>query len=217
MFAAPTTQVATLDAFVTTVIGKLNGGTVYDQVFDLPAASSSVQAGLTAANAVIFADGGPGVIIDAPILTSRTGSSTASTSTYSLDPTQPAATITVTTNYGPELFTLGDRRSCGAAVAALPSTTLPVCATPPTGTLFNIKAGQVDTDVATATIYLIDTATLDTTTNTLTDVYEIDGFSSAVSAVPEPSAWGLMLGGIAVLGAGLRGERRRSALRRARG
>jgi hypothetical protein len=214
-FAPPITQVATVNAFVTTVIGKLNGGTVYDQVFDLASASFSVQTALATANATIFADSGPGVIIDAPILTSSTASSTASASTYSLDPSQPAATITVTTNYGPELFTLGDRRSCGAAVAALPSTTLPVCATPPTGTVFTLLAGQEDTNVATGTIYLIDTATLNTTTNTLTDVYEIDGFSSLASAVPEPSTWGLMLAGFAVVAAALRlGRRKRAGLAR---
>jgi hypothetical protein len=130
---------------------------------------------------------------------------------------QPAKTITVTTNFGPGPVPIGDQRSCGAAVAALPSTTPPVCATPPAATIFNLKAGQEDSNVDTATLYLIDTATLDTTTNTLTDVYEIDGFSGAVSAVPEPSAWGLMLGGMALLGAGLRGEQRRSALRQVRG
>jgi len=63
-------------AYVTGVIGKLNGGRVFDQTFHFAPGSPQVSAGFKAAVAAITAAGGPAIVIGAPRW-SRTASSPA--------------------------------------------------------------------------------------------------------------------------------------------
>ena len=86
-FNTPTQTVTTVNAFQTTIQGKLIGGSLlYDQTFPDAYGSAPVQAGLSQARLAITTAGGPGVVIAAPQLISHSvTSSSTTTSTYSLN------------------------------------------------------------------------------------------------------------------------------------
>ena len=151
VFNTPTTTATTLDAYATTIQGKLVGGSLlYDQTFDEPFGSPAVSSGVAAARLAITTAGGPGVVIAAPRLVSRTVTTTSTTvATYSLDHQadnlvvttyigglNPDGTLYVSTiggdgstGTGPNPITVGVLSTCN--VTGLPSATKPVCT--PTG------------------------------------------------------------------------------------
>jgi autotransporter-associated beta strand protein/T5SS/PEP-CTERM-associated repeat protein len=183
VFNAPTITVVEVDAFETRIIGRLSGGTpLFDQTYADAFASAIVQNGIAAARLAITASGGPGiVIVSDPVLVSRTiGSTTSSTSIFSL--AGSSQTVTGTTTFGPATIAIGDRRSCSAAIAALPSGTAPVCG-PPGGTDFTVAAGSTNVNVDTRTDYLIDEARTDTITETTRETYELTGTIVPVGTV----------------------------------
>src|SRR5687767_1324673 len=64
----PTTTTQRIDTFSTGIIGRLNGGTVFDRTFNAAFGDPVVQAGVNAARAAITTAGGPGVVIAGPNL-----------------------------------------------------------------------------------------------------------------------------------------------------
>jgi outer membrane autotransporter protein len=182
---------------VTQLIGRLNNGAIlYDHTFNAAFATPIVQAGVNDAIAAITSAGGPGVVITGPTLVSHvvtTGSS--SSSVYSLNPAsqdpvthQPQASsfvITSTSVFGPTTVQgfvgnlpggpdAGVLTRCN--VQALPSTTAPVC-TPVDPGVFTVLPGQLDINVTTERIFLIDTTTTTTNTTTTTEVYDLNGMT----------------------------------------
>ncbi len=88
VFNTPTVTKTTLDTYATTVQGRLVGGSLlYNQTFDQPFGSATVNGGVTAARLAITTAGGPGVVIAAPRLISHsvTSSTTVTGATYSLN------------------------------------------------------------------------------------------------------------------------------------
>ena len=66
VFNPATVTTTQLNAFSTQVLGRLNGGTVFNQTFSAAVNDASVQAGFASARLAITASGGPGVVIGAP-------------------------------------------------------------------------------------------------------------------------------------------------------
>ncbi|WCM25884.1 autotransporter outer membrane beta-barrel domain-containing protein [Sphingomonas sp. QA11] len=93
----PATQATTtVNTYATTIQGKLLGGSLlYNQSFDQPYASATVQAGVAAARLAITTAGGPGVVLSAPTLVSHTvATSSATTSVYTFNHVATADHIT---------------------------------------------------------------------------------------------------------------------------
>jgi outer membrane autotransporter protein len=198
-FTAPTLITVQQSLSVTQLIGRLNHGAIlYDRTFNASFNTPMVQAGVTAAIAAITSAGGPGVVITGPTLVSHvvtTGSS--STSVYSLNPAsqdpvthRPQASqfvITTTSVFGPTTIGAfvpipggGTNPNAGVLgrcnVDTLPSVTRPVC-TPVDPGVLTVLPGQLDINVNTEVIYLIDTTTTTTMTTTTTEVYDLDGMT----------------------------------------
>jgi hypothetical protein len=167
--------------YSTQIIGRLLGGTaLYDQTFTAAYASTAVQNGLTAARAAITTVGGPGVIIGDPVRTSSTTTSTTvtGTSTYSLAG-PGVSTMTSVTTFGPATILTGDLARCN--VSSLPSTTRPTCTTG--GTSVTLADADENFNTITATTYTINETRTDTVTDTLREVYELNGQVVAVGTV----------------------------------
>jgi uncharacterized protein with beta-barrel porin domain len=166
VIGAPTTTTVQVNDVSTTIEGKLIGGSLlYDQTFPDPFSDPAVQAGVAAARLAITTAGGPGVVIVGPTLISTTSSTVSNTtSVYTLD--HIGTTVTVTTTIGPATLATGDRTSCSAAIATLPSSTRPVCGPVPAGTTVNVVAGGENINTTVMATYFVDEA--DTTTNTTT-------------------------------------------------
>lgn len=183
IFNAPTIIVQRVGLFETRIIGRLAGGVaLFDQTFNDAFGSATVLNGLAAARAAITTAGGPGiVIISDPVLISRTVSSTTSSaSIFSL--AGSSDTVTSTSTFGPATITIGDRRSCGAAVAALPDGTRPACGAPG-GQSFDVAPGTVNVNTNTQTEYRVDEARTDTITETTRETYELTGTVVPVGTV----------------------------------
>lgn len=183
LFNAPTITVQRVNLFQTRIIGRLAGGTaLFDQTFNDVLNSASVQNGLLAARAAITTAGGPGIIIISdPVLLSRVVTQvTSSSSIFSL--AGSSDTITTTTTFGPATITIGDRRSCGAAIGALPAVTRPACGTPG-GTVFEVLPGTTNVNTNTRTDYLVNEARTDTTTETTIETYELTGTVAAIGTI----------------------------------
>jgi hypothetical protein len=125
IFTPATTTVNNVEAFWVQVLGKLNGGTVFDQIFALPVGNPTVQAAFASAQQTISNLGGLGVTIGVPQLTSSSSSTSSSITTlYSLAALQDVTGPGVVT-FGPATLSVGAFTSCN--VASLPATTKPAC------------------------------------------------------------------------------------------
>lgn len=182
-FNPPTIEVRRVSLFETRIIGRLAGGTpLFDQSVADAFGSTAVRDAITAARLAITAAGAPGiVIVSDPVLVSRAvTSATTSASIFSLAGT--SQTVTTVTTFGPATITIGDRRSCSAAIAALPSGTRPSCA-PPGGTRFTVDPGTLNIDTNTQTTYTVNEARTDTITETTRETYELTGTIVPVGTV----------------------------------
>ena len=173
LFNPATITTTQLNAFSTQVLGRLNGGTVFNQTFAAAVNDASVQAGFASARLAITASGGPGVVIGTPQrLSSTTTTATTSSSIYSLagQTSVTDSVLTFGTVAGTTIIT-GARSTCN--VSGLPSATQPTCINGGTP----LVAGIFDTNLNlnTTTTSTIDTATTNTTTTTLSEVWAIDG------------------------------------------
>lgn len=161
-----------VNAFSTQVLGRLNGGTVFNQTYAAAVNDAAVQEGFNSARLAITTSGGPGVVIGTPQrLSSTTTSATTSSTLYSLAGISAGTPNTVVT-FGPAPITIGQRSSCN--VAGLPSTTKPTCTNLP-GTPYNVGDDETNFNTVTTTNYTINTATTNTTTTTTSEVWAIDG------------------------------------------
>lgn len=152
------------------MLGRLNGGTIFDQTFAVAAGDASVQAGFTAARLAVTILGGPGVVIGAPhLVSSSTTSVTTSSSLYSL--AGSSVTSDTVETFGPNVIMTGARSTCN--VGTLPSATKPTCTTG--GTPYALAVGEVNYNTITTTNYSIDSATTNITTTTLSEVWAVDG------------------------------------------
>ncbi len=182
VFNAPTATTTRVNTFSTEIIGRLAGGTVFDQTFAVAFSDPTVQNGVTAARLAITTAGGPGIVVLGPTLRSHTETLTStSTSVYSLAGTN--FNVTTATTFGPTTIVVGNRTSCGAAIAGLPSTTAPACGPVPAGTTFIVAAGTLNVNTNTQTIYLVDTATTTNETLLIAEIYELTGTVQAVGVV----------------------------------
>ena len=154
VFNAPTIVVERISEYETRIIGRLaGGGALFDETFDEAFDSATVQNAVQAARLAITSAGGPGVVVlvSDPVLVSRTvTSATTSTSLFSLADT--VQSMTTTTTFGPATVTIADGRSCGAAIAALPSGSRPVCGEPGGDTLV-VEPGTLNINSNTHTDY----------------------------------------------------------------
>ncbi|WP_257546620.1 autotransporter domain-containing protein [Sphingopyxis sp. DBS4] len=181
-------------AYSTQIIGRLLGGTsLYDQTFAAAFADPLVQGGVTAARAAITAAGGPGVIVGDPVRIASTTTSTTITgaSTYSLAGPGVVTTTGVTT-FGPDTILTGALSTCN--ISSLPSTTRPTCTTG--GTSVDLVDADENFNTITDTVYAINETRTDTITDTLREVYELNGQVVAVGTIHAEVQSGLFdLGG----------------------
>jgi len=179
-FNPATTVTQQVNAFSTEVVGRLNGGTLFDQTFNVAVSDPTVQSALLAARTAITTAGGPGVFVgSARLVSSVTSTGSSSSSIYSLAGSVVTVTVEPTT-IGPGTVFTGTRSSC--SIGSLPSSTAPTC-TSPGGTPLTLLPGQRDFNVNTDTNYLINTTTTTIVTTTLNQVWEVDGTTRQVGTV----------------------------------
>lgn len=180
--------------YSTQIVGRLLGGTpLYDQTFAAAFADPLVQNGVMAARAAITAAGGPGVIIGDPVRTASTTTSTTVTgaSTYSLAG-PGVATMTSVTTFGPATILTGALSTCN--ISSLPSGTRPTCTTG--GTSVDLVDADENFNTITDTVYTINETRTDTITDTLREIYELNGQVVAVGTIHAEVQSGLFdLGG----------------------
>jgi hypothetical protein len=179
------------------VLGKLNSGTVFDQIFALPVGNPTVQAAFASAQQTISNLGGLGVTIGVPQLTSSSSSTSSSITTlYSLADFQDVVNPGVIT-FGPATLSVGALSSC--SVASLPATTKPACSAL-AGNSLVLSNNDTNINVHSDFLYTIDTLATTTHTSTLRQIWTIAG-KTTTSSVPEPATWTLLLTGFGMLGA----------------
>ncbi len=118
-----------------------------------------------------------------PQLVSSLPTTQSSTTTDVTGTTTGTPIFTVTTNFGPGTIVVG------------PVDTAPIN--------FTLLAGQVDTNVNTSTVTTVDRTVTTTTTNLLTQTYDIVGTpnrAGAAPAVPEPAPIALLALGLLPVG-----------------
>lgn len=180
IFNAPTVVTNRVTNYSTQIIGRLLGGQpLYDQTFAFAFGSAQVQAGVVAARMAITTAGGPGVIVGDPVRTSSsTTSTTSSQSIFSLAGPGVSTPATVTT-FGPAVIQIGALSTC--SVASLPSAARPTCTTG--GTNYAVGDDETNFNLITTTTYTINEARTDTITDTLREVYELNGQVVAVGTI----------------------------------
>ena len=190
------------DAYVTEILGKLNGGTVFDQTFNLAYSDPTVQTGVTSALAAITSLGGSSVIIAGPTQVSQIVTLLSSTSSTTSVVQSQTITVTVVGLVGPLTLPfdgsgIGFLGICatGGGSGALPTGCSGGNATP--GVL---APGQKDINTNANTAEQILQTTTTTDAYQIASVYLLDGTAQGVSAVPEPSTWAMLLLGFAGLG-----------------
>jgi hypothetical protein len=147
------TVTSQVNQFSTSIQGQLNGKTLYDRSFAAAFSDPVVQAGVAAAEKVLTASGGPGVMIAAPKLVSTTTSTSTSSSSSTVNTNTATGTTAVTTatTFGPETIMVGDNKA----------------------DIFNVNAGQTDINVNTDIQYDSYILTSVTDTTTTTSLYDI--------------------------------------------
>ena len=173
----------TTTSWQTQILGKFNGGTVYDQTFPVPYANATVTTGKATAVTAITTAGGPGVVIGSPMLTSTSQTLTGSTSVTTYSPAGTSQTVQVEEAIGPGTIIIGQRTVC-SGVGGSPSTTAPTCG-PGTGanTPVNVPNNDTNINTNTDTLYTIDRATQIDNTYELFEQYTISGTVQALGLV----------------------------------
>jgi hypothetical protein len=201
VFTPPAVTLRRIDTFSTRIIGRLQGGTVFDQSFAVAFADPAVQGGVASAILAITTRGGPGVVIAAPARTQRTETLTSSVSTSLFTLNRIAETVTVTTAVGPTTISIvrfptpPATPPCFAAVQDLPSSTRPVCP-PATPTPVTIPDGTININTNVESTYFVDETRSQTDTYLTFEQYEINGNVVAIGTVHAAVQSGLFdLGG----------------------
>lgn len=193
VFSTPTVTTNRIAAFSTQIIGRLVGGTpLYDQTFAAAFSDPTVQNGVAAARMAITNAGGPGVVIGTPTrISSMTTSDTTSVTNFSLTNTQNTVNPTVIT-FGPDTILTGVLSTCN--VGTLPSATRPSCVQG--GTSLVLPDGDTNFNTITDIVYTVNETRTDTITDTLREVYELNGQVVAVGTIHAEVQSGLFdLGG----------------------
>jgi hypothetical protein len=177
----PTTTTTRIDTFTTEIIGRLNGGTVFDQTFNAAFGDPIVQAGVNAARAAITAAGGPGVVIVGPTLVSSTTALQNSTSTTLFTHTGTNTTVSTQQTIGPGTLFIGGVPPPCPSIAALPSTTRPsLAACPGQPNTFFVAAGTTNINTNTHSQYFVDESISTTNTFLTAEVYTLIGTTQAI-------------------------------------
>jgi uncharacterized protein with beta-barrel porin domain len=177
----PTTTTTRIDNFTTEIIGRLNGGTVFDQTFNAAFSDPVVQAGVNAARAAITAAGGPGVVIVGPNLVSSTTTLQNSTSTTLFTQTGTNTTVSTQQTIGPGTILIGGTPPPCPSIAALPSATRPTtagCLSQPN--TFFVAPGTSNINTNTHSQYFVDEAISTTNTFLTAEVYALIGATRAI-------------------------------------
>lgn len=179
VFSTPVVTTNRTNLFSTQIIGRIAGGTpLYDQTFAAAFGSPAVQNAVIAARAAITTAGGPGIIIGDPVrISSGTTSSTASVTTFSLTNTQTNFNTIIT--FGLATIQTGNLSTCN--IATLPSGTRPTCQTGGTSTV--ILDNSTNFNLVTEVTYTVAENRTDTITDTLREVYELNGQVAAVGSI----------------------------------
>jgi hypothetical protein len=142
-------------------------------------AIGTVESVLTGAGAVSFLG---------PTLLNSTNTSSSTTNTVQTGLMVTGTSVTTTVYIGPVTINIGDLGVCQSYPPLTGCTG---------GTPFALSAGQTDYD--TLTVTLVDILTTTTTTDLLTQVYDLVGVPVA-APVPEPPAWTLLGAGLLDVG-----------------
>jgi hypothetical protein len=173
--------------YSTTVDALLDGQSLFQMTFALPE-----QDAVTQADALLTADG---FGVSAPSLVSSLTTPSTAITYAQTGQSVSAPVVTVTENFGPGA--IGPVNEVYYVV--LPADTVPVTApnslSPGPASLY-LAAGQSDLNVNTAPVTTIDRVVTMTTTDMLTQTYDITATPKAANAVPEPAP-------VALLGLGL--------------
>lgn len=167
------------DAFVTRLIGRIQGlGTVFDQSFN-QAIGALTSSGVAAARTAIYQAGGPALltVLGPTRVASNQTVSTTATSIYTLA-SASASTITTTT-IGPGTIPIGPRRIC--VVSAGPTNVAPSCTEAPV--TYNLVGGQIHIDTTTGTSYSVTQSTTAVDTYTTSETWELVGLITPVGGV----------------------------------
>lgn len=203
VFNPATTTNLTSTSYSTQVLGRLNGGTIYDQMFAVAVGDPAVQTAFGTAATAITVAGGPGVVIGSPhIVSSTTTTSSTTTSIFSLVGSSSVTTAEIVVGATGVSTVIGPRSVCD--VSGLPGATAPTCGTAPsTLTIANcfhygaaisggdchgpaqltVIAGEVNTNTNVETTYTIDQANTVTTTTLLSEVWAVDGIAQKLGVV----------------------------------
>jgi len=167
-----------VDQYSTTLSAILNGtATVFEQTYAVAFSDPTVQAAVTAADAILTGDH---ATPSAPVQTSTSTALQSSQLSYVLtsDTTATGNTTQVTTTaFGPAAVTVGQNLT----------------------DVFIVLAGQQDINVNSNNEYYAARNDVTTSTYLATSAYTISGTAS-VSPTPAPASWMLLLTGLGVVG-----------------
>lgn len=205
---ATTNATQTVNSFSTEIKARMQGGGyIYDQTFAAAFSDPTVTSAIAAARSVLTGAGSANTVGPTQLSSVSTPSSTTNTVTTG---TVAGTPVSVTTEYiGPITVLLGDLGVCPAAslVGTPPPANPSGCAGGMPGVF---TSGQIDFDTRIVTPVTINQTTTTTNTTLLTQVYELVGFPSGVSATPAPPAFWLALLGLCSVTLWLASRRRRS-------
>ncbi len=170
-------------------------GLLYDQVFTVPFSDPSVQAAVAQAESIL--NGAGATSISGPSLISDSSALSGATSTIVTGSTLNDVISATEEFVGPLDKLVGDFGVCQSyTLDANNYATVSNCSAIP-GTL-SLTAGQDDFDTFVLALFTVDQTTTETTTDTITQVYRLDGVAPA-TALPEPPAGLLFVAGLAGL------------------
>jgi len=193
IFQTPVTTTVTSNSYSTQVLGRVNGGTVYDQTFGVAVSNPAVQSAFGTATLAVTNAGGPGVVIAAPHLVSSTTTTSSNTTTvYSVAPYSGADFLvtpygraqgisTAEVVIGPGSTLIGQRTVC-TGLSGLPGATRPTCGAG-TPTQFTVVGGEFNVNVNIETVYRINQTNTTTLTSLLSEIWAVDGYVQSIGVV----------------------------------
>lgn len=168
-----------IDAYVTRLIGRIQGlGTVFEQSFN-EAIGTLTSSGVLAARTAIYQAGGPALltILGPTRIASAETVSSSATSLFSL--TSSTTLTTTTTAFGPATVQIGPRRVCSVATGT--TSTAPSCTELPVN--YTLVGGQIHVDTLTSTTYTVAQLTTAVDTYTTSETWELVGLITPVGGV----------------------------------
>lgn len=209
VFNPPVVTTTRTDAFSTRIIGRLVGGTVFNEVFAAPYQDALVQAGVARAQLAITTAGGPAVVLAAPMRTSRTEtvSSATTASVYSFNRKEEVFTLTELIGPTSTFVTFVSNEQtpnvtgggCQFVPAQLPSTVRPVC-TPDVRLPVTVVSGSTNLDVGLETTYYIDETRSVLETRLISEEWLVEGTIVSIGTIHAQAQSGLFDLGDRLLG-----------------